>query len=61
MEGRESRTPQNLLRVSVGLEHPDDLIADLEQAFWRSRVDIPDGLAGHWCFKPTECLLPHDF
>jgi cystathionine beta-lyase/cystathionine gamma-synthase len=25
-------TPQNLLRVSVGLEHPDDLIADLDQA-----------------------------
>ncbi|MEM9952076.1 MAG: PLP-dependent aspartate aminotransferase family protein [Chloroflexota bacterium] len=25
-------TPQNLLRFSVGLEHPDDLIADLEQA-----------------------------
>jgi cystathionine gamma-synthase len=25
-------TPQNLLRLSVGLEHPDDLIADLAQA-----------------------------
>jgi cystathionine gamma-synthase len=25
-------TPPGLLRVSVGLEHPDDLIADLEQA-----------------------------
>jgi len=24
--------PPNLLRVSIGLEHPDDLIADLEQA-----------------------------
>ena len=32
MEGPNTRTPQNLLRVSVGLEHPDDLIADLEQA-----------------------------
>lgn len=31
-EGPGSRTPQNLLRVSVGLEHPDDLIADLRQA-----------------------------
>jgi cystathionine gamma-synthase len=29
MEGTESRTPPNLLRISVGLEHPDDLIADL--------------------------------
>jgi cystathionine gamma-synthase len=32
IEGPGSRTPQNLLRVSVGLEHPDDLIADLTQA-----------------------------
>ena len=31
-EGRDSKTPQNLLRVSVGLEHPDDLISDLQQA-----------------------------
>jgi cystathionine gamma-synthase len=32
IEGPHSLTPANLLRVSVGLEHPDDLIADLEQA-----------------------------
>jgi cystathionine gamma-synthase len=32
VEAAGTRTPQNLLRVSVGLEHPDDLIADLEQA-----------------------------
>jgi cystathionine gamma-synthase len=31
-EGPGSTTPQNLLRVSVGLEHPDDLVADLAQA-----------------------------
>jgi len=31
-EGPSSPTPQNLLRVSVGLEHPDDLIDDLKQA-----------------------------
>lgn len=31
-EGAGSRTPQDLLRLSIGLEHPDDLIADLEQA-----------------------------
>lgn len=31
-EGADTRTPQELLRVSVGLEHPDDLVADLEQA-----------------------------
>jgi cystathionine gamma-synthase len=32
VEGPQTRTPQNLLRVSVGLEHPDDLIDDLKQA-----------------------------
>ncbi len=32
VEGRNTKTPQNLLRVSVGLEHIDDLIADFEQA-----------------------------
>jgi cystathionine gamma-synthase len=31
-EGKGSRAPHNLLRVSVGLEHPDDLIDDLLQA-----------------------------
>ena len=32
MEGPDTRTPRNLLRVSVGAEHPDDLKADLDQA-----------------------------
>jgi cystathionine gamma-synthase len=32
MEGPHTRTPQNLLRLSIGLEHPSDLIADLDQA-----------------------------
>jgi len=32
IEGPGTRTPENLLRVSVGLEHADDLIADLEGA-----------------------------
>lgn len=31
-EGPTSHTPPNLLRLSIGLEHPDDLIADLERA-----------------------------
>lgn len=31
-EGPQSTTPENLLRLSVGLEHVDDLTADLEQA-----------------------------
>jgi len=32
VEGPETRTPDNLLRLSVGLEHADDLIDDLVQA-----------------------------
>jgi cystathionine gamma-synthase len=31
-EGPASKTPPNLLRLSVGLEHPDDLVEDLRQA-----------------------------
>ena len=32
IEGPDSPTPNNLLRISVGIEHIDDLIADWEQA-----------------------------
>jgi cystathionine gamma-synthase len=32
VEGSDTKTPFNLLRVSVGLEHIDDLVADLTQA-----------------------------
>ena len=32
IEGPDTRTPENLLRVSVGLEHVDDLIEDFAQA-----------------------------
>ncbi|MDQ1241476.1 MAG: cystathionine gamma-synthase [Pseudomonadota bacterium] len=32
IEGPLSQTPPNLIRMSVGLEHPDDLIGDLDQA-----------------------------
>ncbi|MFZ5635706.1 MAG: trans-sulfuration enzyme family protein [Pseudomonadota bacterium] len=32
VEGPNPRSPQNLLRMSVGLEHIDDLIEDLRQA-----------------------------
>ena len=32
VEGPHTVTPPTLLRVSVGLEHADDLIADLDQA-----------------------------
>ena len=32
IEGPGSPIPDDLLRLSIGIEHPDDLIADLEQA-----------------------------
>jgi cystathionine gamma-synthase len=32
VEGPDTQTPVNLLRLSIGLEHPDDLIEDLRQA-----------------------------
>ncbi len=31
-EGDSARAPADLIRLSIGLEHPDDLIADLQQA-----------------------------
>jgi cystathionine gamma-synthase len=32
IKGEDPRTPPGLLRLSVGLEHPDDLIEDLAHA-----------------------------
>jgi cystathionine gamma-synthase len=32
VEGPKPYSPQNLLRISVGLEHADDLVEDLRQA-----------------------------
>jgi len=32
VEGAATRSPVNLLRLSIGLEHPDDLMDDLRQA-----------------------------
>jgi cystathionine gamma-synthase len=31
-EGEGSTAPPELIRLSVGIEHPDDLVADLVQA-----------------------------
>ena len=31
VEGPATRAPEGLLRLSIGLEHPEDLIADLAQ------------------------------
>jgi cystathionine gamma-synthase len=46
VEGPESRTPAGLLRLSIGLEHPDDLIEDLDQALSGSATDRPAPRAG---------------
>jgi cystathionine gamma-synthase len=35
VEGAHTRAPEGLLRMSVGLEHPDDIVADLAQALER--------------------------
>jgi len=32
IEGPQTKTPQSLIRMSIGLEHPDDLIEDLSRA-----------------------------
>ena len=32
IEGPDTATPEDLLRLSIGVEHPDDLIGDLAQA-----------------------------
>ncbi|MDX1641020.1 MAG: PLP-dependent transferase, partial [Balneolaceae bacterium] len=31
-ENEDSVSPENMIRISVGLEHPDDIIEDLERA-----------------------------
>ena len=36
IEGPDSPVPDDLLRLSVGIEAPDDLIGDLEQALRRA-------------------------
>ena len=41
IEGAGTPAPADLLRLSVGLEHPDDLIADLEQALARAHGQAP--------------------
>jgi cystathionine gamma-synthase len=32
VSGSPIEVPDTLIRLSVGIEHPDDLLADLEQA-----------------------------
>jgi cystathionine gamma-synthase len=37
IEGAGPSVPPDLLRLSVGIEHPDDLLEDLEQALHHSQ------------------------
>jgi len=39
-EGAGTPAPSDLLRLSVGIEHVDDLIADLEQALAAARLKV---------------------
>ena len=39
VEGPTTRAPENLLRMSVGLEHRDDLTEDLDRALSALRSD----------------------
>jgi Fe-S cluster biogenesis protein NfuA len=49
VEGPSTPVPADLLRLSIGLEHPDDLIADLERALERAAAaeSIPVGAPVH--------------
>ena len=38
IEGPDTKTPANLIRISAGLEHIDDLIADLDQALAKTNA-----------------------
>ena len=58
VEGPDTKTPQNLIRLSIGLENAEDLMADLDDALlgaslvftgaavWGSAVAIRDQLPG---------------
>ena len=51
IEGERTRAPEGLLRLSVGLEHAEDLVADLAQALEHERRPSGDAL---WPGLPLE-------
>ena len=66
VEGPESRTPPGLLRLSIGLEHPEDLVEDLDQALGarlfgldRRGLDSPDGALGGGGDLVVDLLVHH--
>ena len=56
VEPPETQVPENLLRLAVGIEHVDDLIADLEHALGKvvfcCTLQVPDP-------QPSSCLSQH--
>src|SRR5437588_6610447 len=55
IEGAGTPVPPDLLRLSVGIEDPDDLIADLEQALAELRTcarSASGGLGSRPCSRP---------
>ncbi len=48
LRGTELEVPSNLVRLSVGIESPDDLIADLDEALATA------GTVGLWAVRPGQ-------
>lgn len=44
-EKQDSGVTEDLIRISVGTEHIDDIIQDFEQSFAASKASQPDGEA----------------
>lgn len=42
-EKLDSGVTEDLIRISVGIEHIDDIIQDFEQSFAASKASKPDG------------------
>ncbi len=61
IEGPATPVPWDLLRLSIGLESPADLIADLEQALaavpGEIPADVPEEAAGNAGLSPIEAVL----
>jgi Fe-S cluster biogenesis protein NfuA len=61
IEGPATPVPSDLLRFSIGLEHPGDLIADLEQALDSLPDDIsndaPEEAVDETAASPVEAVL----
>lgn len=44
-EKKDSGVTEDLIRISVGTEHIDDIIGDFEQSFAASKAAKPDGVS----------------